>query len=128
MPRFNKCVDVGIGELADVRLKGSHPPRCEGTGDQAAQSPVVRGVHAQKGHHRPGFEDITLQRNPVGIREAHRVPESGQNIGMTRKRPEITLLAVVDRCLLAQARIGRVRIFVDLPVVGIKIDQGDGLQ
>ena len=46
------------------------------------------------------------------------------DVGVARQHPEVVAVVVVDRRLVAQPGVGRVRVGVDLDVVGVEVDVG----
>ena len=50
--------------------------------------------------------------------------EPAFDVGVARQRPEVEALVVVDRRFVAEARVGRVGVGVDVDVVGVEVHPG----
>jgi hypothetical protein len=85
---------------------------------EVAQSRVIRRVHAEERHRLAGPSDL-LDSDALLVGEARRVAEAGQHVVVARQGVEAALRVVIDRRLLPQPPVGRIRILVDLPVVGV---------
>ncbi len=66
-----------------------------------------------------------VERHALRVGNTPSVADAPWHVGVARQRPEVVLLVVVERRLVAQAGVGRVRVLVDLVVVGVVHGSGD---
>ena len=107
-------VEAGGAELADLLLERVHPPRREDPRHQAA----VHGVHGRvlEQHHArrqlharlDDLEDVA-----PGVGERLPVDERLLHVGVAGQRPDVVALVVVDRRLVPEPAVRRVRVGVD---------------
>ena len=115
-------VEAGGAERPDLVLELLHPARGERPGDQGPVHRVLRRVLVDEDarrHDRVGLdhlEDVALGRaQPRGVLQR------GLDVGETAEAPEVESLVAVERRLVPQALVGRVRVGVDLDVVGVVV-------
>ena len=108
--------------LAHLVLELGHRPGREHARHEAAVHAVLRRVlehdHAA-GELDAGADDV--EDVAAGVRERLPVHEAAFDIGTARQRPEVEVLVVVDRRLVAEARVGGVGVGVDADVVGVEV-------
>ncbi len=121
-------VEVLDRDLGDAGLQLADPARGEALGHQRPQSQVVGIVHGQERH---GLRRVRAARDRVE-RDALRLDsvvllrKPGQHVGVPRQRPEAQFVVVVQRRLVAQALVVRIRIFVEVVVVRVEQHVGCG--
>src|SRR3546814_14334171 len=67
-----------------------------------------------------GFGRTFFKRGRAGVDEALEVAERREHVVPLGQKPEIELFVVMDRILLAQSLVGRIRVPVELVFVGIE--------
>jgi hypothetical protein len=109
---------VSAGQRADLVLELAHPPGREALGHQRAHAGVPWRVQRQERHGlvRVPAPGRRVQRDAVGAGEPRRVPERADDVCVPRECPEVELAVAVQRRLVPQPCVDRVRILVD-PVV-----------
>ena len=118
-------VEEVVRQRRDLHLEVGDAARREGPGHELAQLRVVGRIHHD--HHRDavGLLRHDLEHDPVARDERLVVEEPGEHVVVAAQGPEVELLVVIDGRLVAQALPDRVRIGVDLVVVGVVVDVGD---
>ena len=120
--RLQSGVEVLHGDLGDARLEFANAPRGEAFRHQSAQ-PQVRGiVEREEGHHLVRVQGARdrVERDAVLVRQRRAVAEALQHVGMPRQRPELQFVVAIERRLVAQPLVVRVRIFVEVVVVRVE--------
>ena len=105
--------------LADVGLEGQDPARREDLADDLAVPAVLRRVLDDE---EGAVLLLTLDRHAAGAGEALEVVVGSQDVGVAGQGPEFELLVVVDRHLVAQPTVGRVRVAKRVVVVRIELE------
>ena len=119
---IHERIERGDTERSDLRLDVEHPLRREHPAEQAAVQVVRRRILEQDVPRRhldaalDRFQHRALARD-VGLP----VDEAPFDVGEAAQRVEVVLLVVIERALIAEATPDRVRIVVDLEVVGVVV-------
>ncbi len=115
-------VEVGGGDLGHPRLQLAGAPRSEPLGDQGAQPQMLRVVEGEERHHLVGVSGPRdrVQGDPVDVGERGGVAEPRHDVGVARQRPEVQVVVVVQRGLVAQPPVVRERVLVEVVVVRIQ--------
>ena len=115
------------GGGADERLEALHPARREGAAHELPEPIVARRVEGD--HHRRGLEHLRVQpleddafRRAVG----RPVDERWQHVAEARQGPELELLVAMERLVVAEPAVDRVRIFLELVREGVQLHAAYG--
>ena len=119
----NQRVEHVCAVRTDLRLERVHLLRGEDPGEHAA----MRGVHGRVLHDehpaRRGVAGLDrLQHAAVRGAERVVVDEAALDVLEAAQRVEVVLLVVIERCFLAETPKHRVRIHVDVDVIGVEGD------
>ena len=116
-------------ELADLVLELRHRARREDPRHEAAVHAVQRRVLEQD-HARRQLDARLDDVEDVAARVRERLPvdERLLDVRVSRQRPEVVPLVVVDRRFLAETRVRRVRVGVDVDVVRVEVHAAALLQ
>jgi hypothetical protein len=121
--RADERVEAADAVGADLVLQLGHAPGREHPGHEAAVAGVDRRVLEQQ--HARGQLDARaddVEDVAAGVGEGLPVPQAPLDVGEARQRPEVVRLVVVGGRLFPQAGVGRVRVGVDVDVVGVEVD------
>ena len=111
--------------LAHLVLELGHRARREHARHEAAVHTVLRRVFEHDHAAREldaGADDV--EDVAAGAREPLPVDHALLDVGVARQRPKVEALVVVDRRLVAQARVGGVRVGIDADVIGVEVHPG----
>ena len=125
--RPSSAVERLHGVAAHERFEVQHPPRREDAGQQRSMGVVDRRVLEEQDPRwdlDAGLHDLE-HRSATG---AVRVPVEQRRLDVVpaAQRPEAVLLVAVQGGLIPKAGPRRIRIVVDLDVVGVVVDRGCG--
>src|SRR5438309_6187027 len=121
----DEAIDVRRRDRADAGREVRDPLGGEAAHDEPAHAVVTWGVHGEEGGGLRWMRVARpLERHAVGVREVLAVLEAGEHIVVARQGPEPEAVVVVERRLVAQPAIGRIRILVQVPGEGIELEHG----
>ena len=106
-----------------ARIRSSiwrHLGRGEALAHQRAHAGVPGRVEGQERHELVGVgpEGAGLEGHPVGVGEPVEIAEGGQHVLVAGQGPEVELVVAVDRRFVPEPGVDRIRVLVDLVVVG----------
>ncbi len=108
----------------DTVFEPGHGPRGEPLPDERAHPGVPGRIHREERHDPVGVGSVggRLEGDAVRVGEGVDVAERGEHVLVAGERPEVELVAAVDRCLATEPRVRGVRVLVD--VVGVGAESG----
>ena len=120
--RLQRRVEMLDGDLDDAGLQLANSPWREALRDQSAQPEMPGIVEGEERHHpvRLVVAGDRVERNAVPVGQRRAVAEALHDVGVPRQRPELLLFVAIERGLVAQPLVVRVRVLVEVVVVRIE--------
>ena len=120
---FGECIQTTTGERPDPGLDGRHSPGREDAAQEPSVQVVIWGVLEDE--HAGGQLDVRLddlEDRPLGRAIGRPVEETAFDVVVAAEGEEVVLLVVVEGRLVAHPLPDRVRIGVDVEVIGVVVD------